>query len=149
MFSILCHDVACQKEQWFAEQDKGNRMNSNSSNTSALCNDQKILIEQICLDPCDGPVDSFVVLCRGLEAGAKRGIGIDAIAYGIELALDWLGVSVTKAGIDLIKGSAANVTKDNVDPEKEANILFDALQSAGVKVDDPAACYEPYEPFWS
>jgi hypothetical protein len=104
---------------------------------------QRNRIKQVCLDNCDGPIDPFVVLSRGLEAGARLRFASAALADGIERSLAWLGVAVSASGMELIKRSAARVTQGEANPEAEANALFDALRAAGVNVEDQGAYFEP------
>jgi hypothetical protein len=102
------------------------------------------MIVDICLSSHDGPVDPFVVLCRGLEVGAKRKLGAEVIAQGIYDALDALGVQAPNFSLAMseIERSAERVV-EGADPEAEANSLCDRLEAAGLNMSDPDAYFEP------
>jgi hypothetical protein len=102
------------------------------------------IIIDICLSANDGPVDPFIVLSRGLEAGAKRKLGTNVIAQGIYDALDALGVQAPNFSLAMseITTSAERVVGGE-DPEAEANSLCDRLEAAGLNMSDPDAYFEP------
>jgi cell division protein ZapA (FtsZ GTPase activity inhibitor) len=99
-------------------------------------------VKKFCLDCCDGPLDPFVIISRGLDLGARLKVNPDALSHGIERSLQALGVAVNEAGMQAIKKASQEVSQGNVH-YLAADNLFEELQSLGVNVEDEQAYFEP------